>query len=277
MKSLTKELIKSKFKELNIDDKFFNNFEHEVRRVYGELQTANPNDNPEESNVDASIRSAKEYMAFYVAEIRKGHRKEWAHSFALDSMISKCDVEKARNALDAIEDETEKEKELIIHAWALKPDLHFLKCYKFLFYEGEEGAYNKAVAYTEAYHRCIDNGKSEIYAHAYANASIFDAVLVAKDPAETYYDLYAEAFELAVKHGMNEVEAHFFCDSCAMASDWRYLCNMEGYLKQFHEAWQIDYYKRLSCNSANQDKSLTKEEKRKIINDVSHMYAKYLL
>jgi hypothetical protein len=200
------------------------------------LQRDGPEDDDEpeeESNADASIRLTKEYMEYYVPEKEKGHCDKWADEYARSSLPGMEEYHSYREAYNAIQDEEEKEKELDIHVASMSNDPLFQKRYKFLFTEilGDPKEY--AEYYCNDYRKMIALGKSEIYAHAYADYH--------DEHKEYFCDIYAQAYELAKNHGMDDGDAYDFGDICTESLDriWSYT---NEFLKLYHEEWQKDFY-----------------------------------
>ena len=77
-------------------------------------------------------------------------------------------------------------------------------------------------------------GKSEFYAHAYADYH--------DEYKEDICVVYAQAYELAKKHGMNDGEPFRFGETCITAVDQGILSYTSEFLKRYHEEWQKDFY-----------------------------------
>ena len=237
MVQLTDNMIKTAFEELAVDGKYFDKFKKEAERCYVALQRDCPEDDDdpeEESNADASIRLTKEYMEYYVPEKEKGHCDKWADEYARSSLPGMEEYRSYREAYNAIQDEKEKEKELDIHVASMSNDPLFQKRYKFLFTEilGDPKEY--AEYYCNDYRKMIALGKSEIYAHAYADYH--------DEHKEYFCDIYAQAYELAKKHGMDDSEAYCFGDTCTKAVDQGLWVEMDKFLKRYNEDWQKEFY-----------------------------------
>lgn len=251
MIQLTDELIRTTFVKTGFDEKYFPVYGEKVNRGYKELQNDFPDDEetPEnESNVTESIHQADIYIAFYVEEIEKGHSKEWAASFA-DNRDSYDDIhETALEAYDSIKDKAQKDKDLDIFLKSISEDEIYIERYK-LVISGRE-PHEAASDYSRNYHRCILEGKSESYAHGYANA-------ISKNYSMYGSEVYAEAYEQAINHDLNQDQAHLFAkfltDVCGGGTWW----DTSKYLNQYHEDWQKEFYLYL----ANKDyKHYTEQE-----------------
>lgn len=164
MFQLTEELIKESFAQLGIECDFFPVFEKEARSAYEELQRDEPDEETteyEDTNVCFSIEQAKNFILCYVRELKKGHCIKWADAYAKSSVYwNYSDDDSAHEALQAMEDYKEKERELEVHANAINNDPVFKKRYKTLISDGNPKANELAEEYTKVYHRCVDSGKS---------------------------------------------------------------------------------------------------------------------
>lgn len=106
--------------------------------------------------------------------------------------------------------------------------------YKFLCSKIECDPKEAAEIYCNDYRRMIALGKSEIYARAYADCH--------DECKEELSVIYAQAFELAKKHGMDGCEAYRFGETCTTAVDQGILLQTKEFLKLYHEEWQKDFY-----------------------------------
>ena len=227
MTQITDNMIKNAFDELAVDSKYFDKFKEMVKRSYLEQQRDNPDDDEDESNADVSIRYSKEFMKYYVPEKEKGHCDIWAETYAKSRLWMSKEYEAYFEAYRAIEEIEDKEKELDIHVASMSIDPLFRKRYKYLFSEFEDDPKEATENYCKDYRRMIALGKSEFYAHAYA---------------DYHDDIYAQSYELAKEHGMGNRDASCFGDTCAEAVDQGMLSYTKEFLKQYHEEWQKDFY-----------------------------------
>ena len=108
------------------------------------------------------------------------------------------------------------------------------------------------------YYSLINEGKSEVYAHAYAY------VYVSNDYKPLFCEIYAEAYELATKHGMDSTQAYCFGDTCTDACDHGYEIFIDNFIKQYDEVWQREFYLKLICDE------IRREENREI--ELSYLY-----
>ena len=132
---LTDNIIHDSYLQLGLDDKYFPIYEEEVKRCYAELQDGCPDDedtSDDDSNVMGSIQLSNQYIECYAGEIEKGHGEKWASVFTRNFVIGEKDDIVVYEALKAVEDKAEKEKELDIHAKSLNEDPIFQQRYKTL-------------------------------------------------------------------------------------------------------------------------------------------------
>lgn len=251
MIQLTDELIRDAFLKTGFDEKYFPVYEEKIKLAYDELQQNMPDDeetSDEESNVFESIRQANKYIAYYVEEIEKGHSDCWAVSFA-EYRDTYDDIhETALEAYDSIEDKAQKEMDLDIFLNSISEDEIYRERYKLVI--SGRVPHEAASEYSRNYHSCIQEGKSETYAHGYANA-------ISKNYSMYGSEVYAEAYEQAINHDLNQDQAHLFAkfltDVCGGGTWW----DTSKYLNQYHEDWQKEFYLYL----ANKDyKHYTKQE-----------------
>ena len=237
---LTKKLIQDAFAKTGLDLKYYPQYEAEVKRRYASLQKDDPDyeDTPEEeSNAICSLELTDEYIAIYVKEIERGHCPQWSDVYAKNSVLGESEYWIARLAYDAV-GEADKGKELEIHAKSINGDPVFIERYRYLFKEGDCDAREMAEDYCHAYHQCIEDGKSEIYSRTYAE-------MVNEGYHEEFCDIHAEAYELAIKHGMNEDDAYMFGYYCTDLADRILLLRLSEFSKKYKEDWQRDFYLHL--------------------------------
>ena len=263
---LTDAMIHNSFEKTGFDMKYFAVYEAEAKHCFQELQGDYPDDEDsteDDNNALSSLALTDDYIKFYVQEAEKGHNNVWCESVARDSSSGEHEIWVVCNALAAIDDDKEKENELSIHAHSLSNDPIFVKRYIYLIHETEPEAKELAEDYCKAYHECIKNGKSEIYAHAYADA-------VNEDFYPDFCEMYARAYELAVQHGMDDLEAHFYGDFCTDALDQGLWLYMDDYLKKYNKEWQVDFLIEILCEDIKEEKhrDLHKDEYEEIKKEV---------
>lgn len=269
---LTDAMIHNSFEKTGVDMKYFAVYEADAKRRFQSIQDDFPDDEDtteDYKNALISLALADDYIKFYVQEAEKGHNITWCESVARDSVSGEYDIWIVRNALEKIEDDKEKENELSIHAHSLNSDPIFVKRYVYLIHEFVPEAKEKAEEYCKEYHECIKNGKTEIYAHAYADA-------VNEDFYRYFCEMYARVYELAVQHGMDDLDAHFYGDFCIEALDrglWLYI---DKYLKKYNKEWQVDFLIEILCEDEKKEihRELRKDEYEEIKNEVKWQLGK---
>ena len=198
---LSETMIRTSFEETGVDEKYYPIYDKIAKRYFEDLskESYNEEENTEEDNYAiSSLNLADEYITFYVNEAEKGHCEQWCDTIAEKG---EADYWAYHDAYDFIENEEEKEKELLIHAKSLSEDSVFVERYIYLFKEIEENSYEMAKEYSKAFHKCIDNGKSQNYTHGYAYAVSEYHYL------EAFCHIFAEAYEEAKEQGKNDEEA----------------------------------------------------------------------
>ena len=256
MKQLTDSLTQDSFSQLGLDEKFFPIYESEIKRCYTELQNSEPDDEDtpyEDSNVEWSLKWSAEYIGFYVTELEKGHCEKWADAFARN-IITESDYNTIRIAMEAMENKEELERELEIHSNSLSKDIIFKRRYKSLLQEGNDKAKEIADEYTKIYHGCVDEGESELYAHAYAYAT--------NNFSKPFWEIYAISYEEASKRGMSDFEAIAFGCKCVDSADNGFFLRLDDFKKCYKEDWQREFYIQLIRDDfkKNDKKSLTDNE-----------------
>ncbi len=104
-----------------------------------------------------------------------------------------------------------------------------------LLFEDFEDICENAKKYCYIYHQCIDNGKSENYAHAYADACN-------RGISEYCWDIQAQAYELAKTQEMNDNTALAFADCCGDVWANGLSLGMKSFMERYNENWQRDFY-----------------------------------
>lgn len=267
MNKLTDSLIKEAFSQIGVNERFFPFFESFAKQTYEEIQHDQPDekDTPyEESNAAWCLQHSCEYIKPFVREIEKGHGENWADAYARISFDKNIKDFTTYNTWISIQDPEEKERELEVHANSLSKDPVFKEVYKKMVVELFENAEEKARIYTEAYHRCINNGESESFAKAYTYALVF---------LEYNYhicDIYAHAYEKAVMNGMDEPEATHFANFCIDAADHGLFAMAHDFSKKFKKDWQKEFYLKLvfSDIEEREKRQLSDKEKESIRNDI---------
>ena len=229
-------MIKKAFDELAINEKFFEKFKEEVERLYSELQkdSLNNDNYSEEENYADSIRFSKNFMEYYVPEKEKGHCDVWAETYANSRLAKMVEFDSYREAYYAVKDVEERKKELNIHVTSVSEDPLFRERYKYLFAETEDDPKKYAESYCNDYRSMVALGKSEIFAHAYAD--YYDG------SNEKLRTIYAQAYELVKSHGMDDCDANNFGETCVNAVFQGIWLHTDEFLKQHQEDWLKEFY-----------------------------------
>lgn len=257
MVQLTDIMIETAFDELAIDSKYLDKFKEVVESSYSELQRDCPDDDEEESNADVSVRFSKEFMKYYVPEREKGHCDIWAETYANSRTHWLKEYKSYRNAYNALDVKDNPKKELDIHIASMSTDSLFRERYEYKFLCSECDPKEAAENYCNDYRRMIALGKSEIYARAYADYH--------DEFKEEFSVIYAQAFELAKKHGMNDGEPFRFGETCTTAVDQGIWSYTNEFLKLYHEEWQKDFYFTLIKENfeESEHRKMTQQEEEK--------------
>lgn len=246
-KTLTDSMIHQSFEKTGVDQSYFPIYEAEAKRCFLALEKDCPD---EDDNAESCLSLTDDYIKYYVEESEKGHCCKWCASVAEKSVTGGDEDGIYRDTYDSLDSAEEKERELNIHTNSLSDDPIFRERYKSMFEEGIANLKESTENYTRIYHSLINEGRSEVYAHAYA--------YVSADYKPLFCEIYAEAFELGTKHGMDSSAAYCFGDFCTEACDQGYEINIDNYIKQYHEVWQKKFYLKLICDE------IRREEKREI-------------
>ena len=198
---LTEAMILTSFSKTGVDIKYFQIYDNIAKRYFEDLSNEGSDQDvqtEDDNYAVSSLNLADEYINYYVGEAEKGHCEQWC-----DTIADKAenDYWAYHDAYDFIDNEEEKERELSIHANSLSEDSIFVERYIYLFKQLEENSYEMAEEYSKAFHKCIDNGKSQYYAHGYAYAVSECHYL------EPLCHIFAEAYEEAKEQGKNDDEA----------------------------------------------------------------------
>ena len=246
MKELTDSIIQNLFLKTGVDEKYYSYYETDLKNRFKDFRKTYPyeEDLDEEERAEdekmekACIECANNYIKYYVEEREKGHGHNWAHFYALRRICEDVEYKLIHYVLDKLDDE-EKDKELTIHAKSINKDPIFVERFKYIIENSNCKYSEKAEEYCCAYHKCIEDGKSEIYAHAYADA--------VNNGFQGYSGIYAEAYEEAKGHGMNDGKANSFGVFCKCATENGLYSDIEieNFKKIYQEKWQREFYLQL--------------------------------
>lgn len=247
MITLTDDLIRNAFDKLGIDEKFFPFFDKEIREGLNQSWLSLPEDEDatkedlEEENRVLSIilDIASKRTIIFATEIEKGHSETWANSYA-EQALDEEEFNIVLYAYNSIDDREQRDKELDIHVNSLSDDIIFRDRYKKLFHEFEFDLHEKALKFCELYHQCIKGGKSEIYSHAFADKmNSYEGNRHFNHVAE----IYADAYEQAIKNGMDDEQAYQFGSFFIYISDEdSWFTSIIHFLNEYHEDWQKELY-----------------------------------
>ena len=252
MKELTESIIKDFFLKTGVDEKYFPYYETELKKSFKAFREEYPydeNEDDEERAEDekmekACIECANDYIRYYVEEREKGHSHNWANYYALGCVSGFDEYELIHDVLYKLEDKEEKDKELTIHAKSINKEPLFVERFKNMVEWGNPDISEKTEEYCCAYHKCIKEGKSEIYAHAYAEAV---------NDGSYHSDIYASAYEQGRFHGMNDSDSSLFAKCCTDAYTSGYFLDNIEFFSNFKEDWQKEYYLNLWCQKFEVD------------------------
>lgn len=198
---LTEEMIRSSFEKIWVNEKYYPVYNKIAIRFFEDLSNEGSNEDEQTEDDNYAISSlnlADEYIYYYVKEVEKGHCEQWCDTIA---DRAENDYWAYHDAYDFIDNEEEKERELRIHAKSLSEDPIFVERYIYLFRDLEENSYEMAEEYSKAFHKCIEDGRSQNYAQGYAYALSENHYL------EPFCHIFAEAYEAAKEQGKNVDEA----------------------------------------------------------------------
>lgn len=205
------------FKQDNIDEKYFSKFSDYYKvcfeELYEDYKDWDDTDFDEGDSVQASaLRCTKRYIKPYLELIAKGHGEKWAHTLAHSAEEGERAVYFVHSDLSEIDPEL-AEKELLIHAKSFGNDKYFVKHYLYLFEVADDikGRIEKAKKYSEICKEQLTKGKSEVFAHQYAD-------LIADGRYnEIYCEEYAFAYDKAVNENKNDEYARVYAYKYASA------------------------------------------------------------
>ena len=256
MEELEEQVIKKYFQNTTFDTQYYDYFSKLAKKCFEELELSEPNiekGNEDKSNVDWALKYAKERTQYYIKEIIKGHSVEWADSWADHKLYHEAEDDIVRTAYMTIKDKDEANKELDIYLKEQNDDPIFYKRYKYLFKERDIHIKEQATNYCMIYHGCKKCGKSDYYAHAYAEAE-------SNGSENTLCDIYAKAYELARVKQMEHWSAAIFGEKCIEAKENGYIFDLKSFIKQYHENWQIGFYQQLIETHIKHENKHDKEE-----------------
>ena len=207
----TKDELEDLYAQMEYPMKYFIKFESRYHECYSELFNDMKDyedddfDDKDETIGGIALQYSSEYIDKFMIQINEGHSEEWAHIVAR-SMEDNSYVVVA-DAYHSMPSELAKQ-ELRIHCKSLGGDEFFEKHYLYLFEIGESLNNPQKIAfeYSKIYKQQISTGKSEVFAHQYADLMSGDEFV------ETYCRKYAYAYDKALSEGKSEEYAKLFAD-----------------------------------------------------------------
>ncbi|MFN9115398.1 MAG: hypothetical protein ACK5XN_35530 [Bacteroidota bacterium] len=154
----------------------------------------------EEYNVEKSkseaVKLAIEDFRLFEAQIEKGHGKQWAQLYAISIEEHPHSFNRAYREIKEI-DAIKSKEELIIHCNAMGGDEYYTKHFIFLMENGAalSDPDKQAARYSAIYKEQIALGKSEVFAHEYADT------MASCEYREIYCYAYARCYDQAVNDG----------------------------------------------------------------------------
>lgn len=205
------------FKQENIEEKYYTKFLAYYKtcfdEFYSDMKDYEDDDFDEGDSIQTiALRSANRFIKPYLDLIKKGHGEEWAQELATSAEDGERAIYFSHSELESVNPELAK-KELQIHSESLGGDEYFVKHYLYLFevLDKVEGRIEKARYYSEIYKEQLAKGKSDIYAHQFADLKADG------DFHEIYCEEYAFAYDKAIFESKDDEYARKFAEKYAYA------------------------------------------------------------
>ena len=179
----------------------------------------------------------------YAEQRKNGKSHKWSKAFAeaAESYDGRSDklYMCIQESFDSV-DESERNKELTIFFESFSDDPIFNRISKQYFYKVDCEEWLKlSKEYTSEFYKCKENGKSDIFADAYADASTSGFV-------EKYCNIFAEIKESATNKGQNDFDSDYFARFCAENyGNQTLLTSIRDFKNFFNESWQKEIYYNL--------------------------------
>ena len=208
-KSHTKDELVDLYAQMKYPMEYFIKFESNYQKCYSELfsdmkdfEDDDFNDK-DETIGGIALQFATRYVNKFMAQLDKGHSEEWAHLVA--ESIEDNNSLIIANAYNSMNPELAKQ-ELRLYCKSLGGDEFFEKHYLFLFEIGESwnNPLETAMEYSRIYKQQIAKGKSETFAHHYAD------LMSGNEYVEIYCQKYAYAYDKALSEGKSKEYAELF-------------------------------------------------------------------
>lgn len=200
------------FRQAEIDDRYLPKFLEYYRTTFDELYEDHKDWDTNAKERDEFVKAGaltitQDYISRFLKAISQGHCEEWAHAVSDTSEEEERALYNAYSIIWVVDPEMAK-RELLIHIKTLNEDSHFEKHYVLLFENLADPDNRVEVArrYSQLFKEEIENGKSELYAHKYAD------LMADGESHEIYCREYAFAYESAINENRSEEYAHLYAD-----------------------------------------------------------------
>lgn len=192
-----------------IDEKHFQHFVTKYNQNFTQVKDEYVEEEYEEGETPKTItlNITLRYLVKFIKQVEKGHSEEWADLYADSEEEEEVTF---NNVYFAIRNKNKEQakKELLIHCKSVGADEHYIKHFIFLFEEGDGSLKPdiKAAIYSEKYKEQIALGKSELFAHEYADLKAMNQY------TEIYCYTYAQAFDNAIQQGKSNEYAFLYAE-----------------------------------------------------------------
>lgn len=179
----------------------------------------------------------------YAEQRKNGQSHEWSKAFAEATEFYDGRYDKiymcVQESLDSVE-ESQRDKELSIFFDNFSDDPVYNRISKKYFREVDGDVWLKrSQQYTKEFHKCVANGKSEIFADAYADECT-------SEHTEKYCSVFAEIKESALNKGLTDSDSDYFARFCAENyGNETLLTGIRDLKKFFKELWEKEIYYNL--------------------------------
>ena len=156
---------------------------------------------------ERTLNLALDYIVLFLKSIEKGHGLEWSNLIADYCEVDETIYYHVYSDLEKI-NPTLAKNEIKILANSISDDENFQNHYLYLFEEGAkpENRIDVAKKYSELYKQALQEGKTNIYAHQYAD------LMSEGESHKIYCEEYAFAYDKAKKQNKNDEYANLYAD-----------------------------------------------------------------
>ena len=200
------------FEQAGCTNQFFQKFKELYINLYiefaGEESEEDTLEYLNEAKKDALWLTLEKIKSF-MKEINYGHCEEWA-SLIISNALYDNESEYCDYIYDAYyalfkKDKALADREIEIHSKSFGEDELFEKCYTSLFTDGRyaENPIEYSRRYTKCYRELVQQGKTTIYAHHYAQTAAYC------EYTELFCEKFAYAMEQMLSQGLREGQAFF--------------------------------------------------------------------